>query len=157
MIELYHNLSPYTPVSNPGSIIAFPPPCCLQLDIYLFSYSVPAYFCMFLMVSSGSPRPTPTVPVRDKHTSPGRSPGRYHPPPCHPGPRAGIQKSITIRRRRTQHPPITPLSAYFFAPAMYICAHLCAFARIFGFFTYVFAFFFTPSASGGPNFPPKSV
>jgi hypothetical protein len=30
------------------------------------------------------------------------------------------------------------------------------FARIFGFFTYVFAHFFNSSASGGPNFPPKS-
>ena len=32
----------------------------------------------------------------------------------------------------------------------------CIFARIFRFFTYVFAHFFTPSASGGPNFPQKS-
>jgi hypothetical protein len=29
--------------------------------------------------------------------------------------------------------------------------------RIFGFFTYVFTHFFTPSASGGPNSPPKSL
>jgi hypothetical protein len=46
------------------------------------------------------------------------------------------------------------ISVRYFGPARYISAHLRAF---FAFFTYVFTHFFTSPASGGPNFPPKSV